>query len=146
MRLASEFDFLILEDDPYFHLTLSESTTDGSVRPPSLRSLDTEGRVIRFESLSKVLSAGMRLGWVTGHPKLVERVNLHMQCSSLHTSGVSQVLAYTLFKEWGVEGLCSHIAQVQQFYTERRDAFVAAAQRQLTGLASWSVPKAGMFC
>ena len=112
MRLASEFDFLILEDDPYFHLTLSESTTDGSVRPPSLRSLDTEGRVIRFESLSKVLSAGMRLGWVTGHPKLVERVNLHMQCSSLHTSGVSQVLAYTLFKEWGEKGcICGSCAE-----------------------------------
>ena len=41
--------------------------------------MDIEGRVIRFDSFSKVLSSGLRLGFVTGPPPIIERINLHMQ-------------------------------------------------------------------
>jgi kynurenine/2-aminoadipate aminotransferase len=53
--------------------------------------MDTEGRVLRFDSFSKVLSAGLRLGFVTGPKPLMERIELHMQVSTMHTSGLTQV-------------------------------------------------------
>ena len=124
---------MLLEDSP------------GEERVPSLYSLDQEQRVIRFDSFSKVLSAGMRLGWVSGPSCLLDFVNLHMQASSLHTSNISQLLAYGLLSQWGEEGLERHITEVQRFYRHKRDTFVALAEKHLEGLAEWSIPTAGMF-
>lgn len=73
--LASQHDMLILEDDPYYFLQFAS----GDSRPRSFLSMDTEGRVLRFDSFSKVLSSGLRLGFVTGPSPLIERINLHMQ-------------------------------------------------------------------
>lgn len=87
-------NLLIIEDDPYYFLQFT------SPRVPSYLSFDVEGRVLRFDSLSKVLSAGIRLGYVTGPQQLVERMNLHTQATNLHASGVSQVLALSLLKYW----------------------------------------------
>ena len=75
--IASEYNLIILEDDPYYFLQYLPN------RPSSFLSLDTEGRVLRFDSFSKVLSSGIRLGFVTGPPPLIERINLHMQVSNL---------------------------------------------------------------
>ena len=57
----------------------------------SLLSMDTDGRVLRFDSFSKIVSSGLRLGFVSGPAPLVDRIVLHGQAVSLHPSGVSQV-------------------------------------------------------
>ena len=75
LQLCSQYNLLLLEDDPYFYLQFEEKEK----RPPSFFSLDTEGRVIRFDSFSKILSSGIRLGFVTGPKPLIERIVLHMQ-------------------------------------------------------------------
>ena len=87
----------------------------------------------------------MRLGWVSGPPALLGFLNLHMQASSLHTSNLSQMLAYGLLTHWGEEGLQKHLQEVRAFYRSQRDAFHRLATKHLQGLAEWSVPKAGMF-
>jgi len=79
-------DLLLLEDDPYWHLQFC----DRAERPESFMRLDTQGRVLRFDSMSKVLSSGLRFGWATGPQPLIERLELHGQSSHLHPSGVSQ--------------------------------------------------------
>ena len=86
LQLCSEYDLILLEDDPYFYLQFQEA----EARPPSLFSLDTEGRVIRFDSFSKILSSGIRLGFVTGPRPLIERVVLHMQVPALTTTSGHQ--------------------------------------------------------
>jgi kynurenine/2-aminoadipate aminotransferase len=73
--LCCQYNLLLLEDDPYYYLQFSEA----GERPPSFLSLDTEGRVLRFDSFSKILSSGIRLGFVTGPRELVQRIVLHMQ-------------------------------------------------------------------
>ena len=75
LQLCSDYNLIVLEDDPYFYLQFEEK----HLRPPSLFSLDTEGRVIRFDSFSKILSSGVRLGFVTGPKELIQRIVLHMQ-------------------------------------------------------------------
>lgn len=139
-QLASEHDMLILEDDPYYYLQFLHGN-----RPPSFLSLDTEGRVLRFDSFSKVLSSGLRLGFVSGPPQLVERIQLHMQCSVLHASSMSQVIAHELLKMWGIEGFMDHVTSIEAFYQRRRDIMIEAAHKHLTGLADFSVPDGGMF-
>ena len=115
-QLCCEYNLLLLEDDPYYYLQFGDKES----RPPSFLSLDTQGRVLRstllqnftlfllcrFDSFSKILSSGIRLGFVTGivynavrlnfklcsGPKeLIQRIVLHMQVSVLHASSLSQV-------------------------------------------------------
>ena len=95
-EIACTHDLLILEDDPYYYLQF----TNG-IRVPSFYSLDVDGRVLRFDSFSKILSSGLRLGFVTGPKPLIERIMLHMQVSSMHTTSLSQFIAYDLLNKWG---------------------------------------------
>ena len=146
-----ENDLILLEDDPYYYLQF------GSPRVPSLLSMDADGRVMRFDSFSKVLSAGCRLGFATASPALLERMSLHVQSTALHTSGLSQLLVHKLLERWEdalpdgynsaepARGFETHVQKVSRFYRERRDHFLECAERHLTGVATWNVPSAGMF-
>ena len=73
-------------------------------------SMDVDARVIRFDSFSKILSSGMRMGMVTGPAALVEQLNLHTQAVNLHPSGVSQALFLKLMQHWGSDGFETHVA------------------------------------
>ena len=144
-ELAQEFGLLILEDDPYHWLMYEE-------RVPSLLSLDVDGRVLRFDSFSKLLAAGLRVGFATGPRPLIERLQLHTQAANLHSCGLSQALVSALFDEWArrndgdaIVGFEARMSEVRSFYYAQREAFLDSADRHLTGLATWSAPTAGMF-
>lgn len=83
--ICCKYNILILEDDAYCFMHYLEQN------PPSFISLDTEGRVVRFDSLSKVVSSGLRVGWVTAPKQLAAHIELHIQSSYLHSSTLSQV-------------------------------------------------------
>eukprot|EP00123_Amoebidium_parasiticum_P001249 comp12292_c0_seq1/m.7123 comp12292_c0_seq1/g.7123 ORF comp12292_c0_seq1/g.7123 comp12292_c0_seq1/m.7123 type:complete len:450 (-) comp12292_c0_seq1:161-1510(-) len=140
LKLATEHDMLVVEDDPYYYLQI-----DGKL--PSLFSMCEDGRVIRSDSLSKVLSSGLRIGFVSAPIKLLERVELHQQVTVLHTSGLSQAVVLALLQHWERQGngWDSHIKSVVELYRERRDKFMAIVEKHLKGKAEWTVPQAGMF-
>ncbi|GAB5354133.1 hypothetical protein AAMO2058_000093600 [Amorphochlora amoebiformis] len=152
-QIASEWNLLILEDDPYRFLYYGTDPHPGEEgekeweRPKSqsMFSMDTEGRVIRFDSISKILSSGIRLGFATGPKELIDRINLHTQASNLHPSGVSQALCISLFNHWKLEGWEKHIKKVALYYMKRRDTFEALARKYLSEHAEWTTPSAGMF-
>jgi len=148
-EIAREYDLLIMEDDPYYFMQFPEK---GQGRTKSFLSMDVDGRVLRFDSFSKLLSSGIRLGFATGPPALIERLELHIQSTSLHTPGLTQAFVASLFDHWAKQhngnsylGFVAHVEVVSDFYRERRDAFMAAADKHLTGLATWTPPTAGMF-
>lgn len=136
---AQEHDMLIIEDDPYYWLQF------GDTRQASLLSMDVDARVIRFDSFSKIMSSGIRMGCVTGPQALVQQLSLHAQAVNLHPSGVSQAVLLKLMQHWGEEGFEDHVKSVCSFYQAQRDAFLASADKHLTGLAGWTRPEAGMF-
>ncbi|KAK4884051.1 hypothetical protein RN001_000322 [Aquatica leii] len=138
-RICCEYNLLILEDDAYCFMNFTETSL------PSFLSLDTQGRVVRFDSLSKVLSSGLRIGWVTAAKPLIQNMELHIQSSYLHSSTLSQVLTYNLLNNWGFEKLLSHFESVRNYYKARRDVTLAAMDRHLKGLCEWTVPNGGMF-
>ncbi|PWZ00463.1 PLP-dependent transferase [Testicularia cyperi] len=157
LSIAREHDFLILEDDPYFYLHF-EGLDEDSVtraRPRSYWSLEEEGRekwstgrVIRFESFSKILAAGLRLGFATGPKEILDAVDEHTAMFNLQPSGLSGVTAHTLLQHWGIDGFLRHVDNVARFYSVRRDNFEAKARAILGGdnqVATWVSPVAGMF-
>jgi kynurenine/2-aminoadipate aminotransferase len=165
-ELACEHDLIILEDDPYYFLHPERRSLVSFMELDAMhcrnecqstRSKDANsnvgkgGRVLRFDSFSKIFSAGMRIGFVTAPIPLLNRINLHIQGTNLHNCGISQAMVSQLLKSWdGWTGLDSHTKKVAAFYGRRRDWIVEAAEKYLSPpgsepLASWTVPTAGMF-
>ncbi|XP_054284371.1 kynurenine/alpha-aminoadipate aminotransferase, mitochondrial-like isoform X2 [Macrosteles quadrilineatus] len=138
-QIACEYNIIILEDDPYYQLHFLDENI------PSLLSMDVEGRVIRLDSFSKILSSGLRVGYVTGPSSLIRQIELHLQVSTLHTSALSQMVVSKLLDHWGYDQYLKHIQNVRAFYRERRDLMLAACDKYLTGLAKWNASSGGMF-
>ncbi|KAI8384034.1 pyridoxal phosphate-dependent transferase [Blakeslea trispora] len=136
--ICSKYDIMILEDDAYYYLQFD-------TRIPSYLSLDTDGRVLRCDSMSKILSSGLRLGWITGPKPLIERINMHTMVTNLQPSGVPQAMVYALLETWGHSGFFAHVDRVADFYREKRDQFCECLTRHLKGRAEWAMPTAGMF-
>lgn len=152
--LAQEHDLIIVEDDPYRLLFLpadpdetGEAAMPGVMGlPKSLLSVDTDGRVIHLESLSKWVCPGLRLGWLTAPKAFVEgayrkwnELTIQFPCT------VSQSVFCAMLRAWGQEGLDRHLRRLQVHYAKQRRVMHLAARRHLQGLATWDLPKAGMF-
>ncbi|XP_045127581.1 kynurenine/alpha-aminoadipate aminotransferase, mitochondrial-like isoform X3 [Portunus trituberculatus] len=137
--IAQQYDLIILEDDPYFFLQFNEKQLT------SFLSMDVDGRVLRFDSFSKVISSGLRIGCVTGAPPLLQGITLHMQASCICPPMLSQVLIHELLTFWGDEGFKKHISDICQFYKDRRDAMIQALETHLNGICEWIVPEGGIF-
>ncbi|KAF9260120.1 PLP-dependent transferase [Marasmius fiardii PR-910] len=156
LQLAREHDFLILEDDPYYYLFYGDTP-----RPPSYFALEVTlpekelGRVVRFDSCSKVLSAGLRIGWASG-PEII--LDAMIQCTgmlNLQTPTITQIMTYSLLSSpsWGYDGFLLHADQVAAFYKRKSDVFETYMQKYLgvgasgedIPLAKWEKPKAGLF-
>ncbi|XP_078132563.1 kynurenine/alpha-aminoadipate aminotransferase, mitochondrial [Sander vitreus] len=138
-ELARQYDMLIIEDDPYFFLQFDKPWA------PTFLSMDVDGRIIRTDSFSKILSSGLRIGFVTGPKPLVDRVVLHIQASTMHTSTFTQLMVSQLLHSWGQEGFLQHIEGVIEFYRKQRDAMITSADKWLKDVAEWHTPSAGMF-
>uniref|UniRef100_A0A1B6EA68 Aminotransferase class I/classII large domain-containing protein n=2 Tax=Clastoptera arizonana TaxID=38151 RepID=A0A1B6EA68_9HEMI len=138
-KMACEYNFIILEDDAYYFLHFLPED------PVSFLSMDTEGRVLRVDSFSKILSSGLRVGYVTGPLPLLRRMELHMQVSSMHSSGLSQVVVHKLLDLWGDTGFKNHISNVKKFYRDKRDSLLNACNHYLKDLAEWEEPTGGLF-
>ncbi|XP_004079903.1 kynurenine/alpha-aminoadipate aminotransferase, mitochondrial isoform X2 [Oryzias latipes] len=138
-ELAQQYDMLIIEDDPYYFLQFEKPWA------PTFLSMDIDGRIIRTDSFSKILSSGLRLGFVTGPKPLVDHVVLHIQASTMHTSTFTQLMVSQLLHSWGQKGFLQHIDGVIEFYRKQRDAMICSADKWLKDVAEWHTPSAGMF-
>lgn len=85
--LCQRYNLLLLEDDPYFYLQYRQ----GSAALPGLHglqgcgsylNLDRDGRVVRIDSFAKFLAPGLRLGWVTAHPRIVDKLTMTIQVAA----------------------------------------------------------------
>ena len=118
---------------------------DTPSRPASYLSLDKDQRVIRVDTFSKFLAPGLRLGWVTARGDVVTKLTSALQSHTVGPCGLSQAVAVGLLSAWGDAGLDAHLRRAQAEYAWRAAAALAAAQRELAGVAEWTPPSAGMF-
>ncbi|EME45300.1 hypothetical protein DOTSEDRAFT_87682 [Dothistroma septosporum NZE10] len=151
--LAEAHDLLIVEDDPYYFLTLTEDLRNASLDqyirtlPTSYLSLDRSGRVLRLDATSKILAPGLRAGWLTCCTQLMTKFLCHTECSTTAPSGPSQVMLYkTLDEAWGHEGFIRWLMRLSSQYRGCRDTMIKACERYLPGkICRWTVPSVGMF-
>ena len=133
VRLSQRYDVPILEDDCYVDLRY-----DGDPIT-SLRSLDDTGRVMYAASFSKIIAPGMRLGYLTAPPQVIDRV---MAIKS--GGGVNQFTALAVHR-YSSSHLQDHINDVTNLLRVKRDAMLAALGENLGSSATWSHPPGGLF-
>lgn len=137
-EIAREHQLIILEDDPYYYLQFSRPV-------PSYYSFDLDGRVLRFDSFSKILSAGFRLGFVTGPAELLANMLHHVGARVCHSSNVTQMIAAKVLANMGLSGFDAHVRETKDFYRKQSEHMLRAAHKHLTGLAEFNTPNSGMF-
>jgi 2-aminoadipate transaminase len=136
VELASEYDFLIVEDGPYSELRYS-----GDPVPP-IKHFDHEGRVIYLGTFSKILAPGFRIGWVAAHPHLIRKMEIAKQSIDLCTNTFGQAIAWKYVEEGHLD---RHIPKIVEFYKPRRDAMLEALEEYMPEGVKWTKPEGGMF-
>jgi 2-aminoadipate transaminase len=140
LRIASRFDLLVLEDDPYQLVQLEDLATS-----PTLQALDRENRVIRLDSFSKIFAPGLRLGYASGPAEAIGYFQLYKQGLNLHTSAMDQALLAGFLANHSQEEFRALIRENCGVYRRNRDAILAAAEKHLPPDIRYNVPQAGMF-
>jgi 2-aminoadipate transaminase len=136
LEIASEYDFVIIEDDPYGELVFEGESI------PAIKSLDTKGRVIYIGTFSKVLAPGFRLAWVIGSEEIINKFSLTKQSSDLCSNMFVQYVAYEYIKGGYLDIQIKHI---KKLYRHKRDVMVKALEEYFPEGAKWTVPGGGMF-
>lgn len=138
LEIASAHDLIIIEDSPYRELRFSGDLI------PSIRSLDTEGRVVQMKTFSKIFSPGFRLGWIVAPPPVLEKLIMAKQGTDLCTSAFTSFLAAYLLMDGHIE---RQIAIARDLYSKKAEVMLQALAHHMPRVEglSWSEPEGGMF-
>lgn len=136
LELSYRYGIPILEDDPYGELRYEGKSI------PSIKALDTGGSVIYLGSFSKILSPGVRLGWVVASKEIIERLADVKQGMDLNTNSFVQHVVYQVCRDGLLE---KHIEKVKPIYRERRDVMLRALAKRMPEGSMWSRPSGGLF-
>jgi 2-aminoadipate transaminase len=134
--LASDYDFIILEDDPYGELRYIGK----DIRP--VKSWDDEGRVIYMSTFSKILSPGLRVGWVVAHPDILQKLIIAKQSADVSANVLGQRIAH----EYMVKGhIDPQIEKIRSIYSRKMEIMLAGMSEFMPDDLSWTRPEGGMF-
>ena len=141
LELAVKYQVLMVEDDPYGDLYF------GELPPPSLLALSStvpgSRELIAYcGSMSKVLSPGLRVGWMVAQPALLANAVMCKQFSDAHTSTFAQATAAQYLKAGRMPATLDNVRKV---YAERAKAMGEALQRELGDAVEFTQPEGGLF-
>ncbi|MCS3781612.1 aminotransferase-like domain-containing protein [Tsukamurella ocularis] len=134
-RLADEFGFWIIEDDPYGELRFAGTTV-----PPVAACSD---RVLRLSSASKIVAPSLRVGWMHGDASVLALVERLKQGADLCGSSLTQAIAAELLAD--AAWLDAHIDGIRALYAERALALHAALVDAFGDRLRLTTPEGGMF-
>ena len=141
LELAVKYQVLVVEDDPYGDLYFGEAP------PPSILALskDVPGSrewIAHCGSMSKVLSPGLRVGWLIAQPELLAKATMCKQFSDAHTSTFAQATAAQYLKSGRMP---STLQNVRQKYGERARVMAESLRRDLGDAIEFTEPQGGLF-
>lgn len=144
LELAAQYGVSVVEDDPYGDLYF------GDAPPPSLLALaQTQPQLraalpylIHCGSLSKILSPGLRIGWLAGSAELLARATMCKQFSDAHTSTFAQATAACYLQSGRMDAA---LARVRPVYAQRARVMCEALREHLGDAVSFTPPAGGLF-
>lgn len=136
VELAREHQLLIVEDNPYGQLRFEGQSL------PTIYSLDNDDNVVYLGTFSKIISPGIRLGWIVAPTPLLQKFNLGKQAADLCPSTLAQMVVNEYFREARWQ---DYVETTTALYHSRRDAMLAALKEYFPEEASWTVPQGGFY-
>lgn len=136
LALASQYDIPVIEDDPYGEIRFEGESL------PSLKSMDTEGRVIYLGSFSKIFCAGLRVGFIMADEAIINKYEMIKQGADLQSNQLAQMQVYEYLENYDLD------AQVQKIiagYGKKRDLMCSLIDEHFPKSVKRTHPEGGMF-
>ncbi len=138
-ELACKYNIIILEDNPYGELRFKGKDV------PTIKSMDKEGRVIYAGSFSKILSAGIRIGFVSAPKEIASKMTVAKQVSDVHTNQFFQILADKYLEKYDLD---THIAKIRELYFKKASLMrngLLESSKGISDKVSYTDPEGGLF-
>lgn len=136
IELANAHDLLVVEDSPYRALRYEGTSL------PTLKSMDTEGRVLHLGSFSKILAPGLRLGWAVASPEILERLTLLKLAADTQNSTLNMAATAAYLERFDIE---AQIARTIPVYRRKRDLMLATIDETFPDDVTATRPEGGLF-
>jgi len=135
-EIAKKHSLVILEDNPYGELRFAGEEV------PTIKSLDTDGIVIYCGSFSKVLSAGMRVGFVSAPDAIAQKMVVAKQVEDVHTNQFFQMLCSAFMERYDMD---EHIAKIREIYKRKSGIMLKALDEYMPKCVTYTRPEGGLF-
>lgn len=136
IELANAHDLLVVEDSPYRALRYEGDAV------PTIKSLDTEGRVIHLGSFSKILAPGMRLGWTVASPEITARLGLLKLAADTQCGTFAMAITSAYLDSYDID---AHIADLNATYRRKRDLMLDILDTEFPQTVTHTRPEGGLF-
>ena len=135
-ELAVKYDFIILEDNPYGDLRFSGTDI------PSIKSFDTEGRVIYSRTFSKILAPGLRVGYVSAPSEIISKMIVCKQVADVHSNIWAQQICDRFMETTDMN---AHLASLRKIYKAKYELMAAGIKEHFSEKVKVTKPKGGLF-
>ena len=135
-ELCKKHNVIILEDNPYAELRFKGDDI------PTIKSMDDAGIVIYNGSYSKVISAGMRIGFICAPSELMQKLIVAKQVGDCHTNVFFQMVTDLFLKNYDFE---AHIEKLKDIYREKCNLMLGLMDEHLDSRVSYTRPDGGLF-
>ena len=135
-ELAKKYGVMILEDNPYGELRFAGEDV------PTYKSFDEDGIVIYCSSFSKILSAGMRIGYVCGPDAVISKMVVAKQVEDVHTNNFFQMLCHRYMTERDID---AHIEKIRGIYRAKAELMLAELDKHMPKCVKYTRPEGGLF-
>lgn len=132
--------FYLLEDDPYSELYFNDSAKE---RTLPMKAIDPDALPICYVgTFAKIFGPGLRLGWLLGPEKIIEKCELAKQSMDACTATFSQVLAHKFLSEGKLQ---PYVSSLRIVYQRRANCMLAALAENMPESVTWTVPQGGFY-
>ncbi len=136
LELAKKYSVPILEDNPYGDLRFSGEDI------PSIKSMDTDGSVIYAGTFSKILSTGVRAGYLVAPAEIMPKIVVAKQCVDVHTGMLQQLLCLKFMQECDI---AAHIAANKKVYAKKCELMLKYMDELFPKCVTYLRPEGGLF-
>lgn len=136
IELANKYNVLVVEDSAYRELRYVGEQL------PTIKSLDTEGRVIHLGSFSKILAPSMRLGWALASPEILDKLSLLKLASDTQNSTLNMNATLEYLQRHDID---EHIAKIRPNYLRKLNLMLSTMRETFPDEVSFTEPEGGLF-
>ncbi len=135
-ELCQKYGTVILEDNPYGDLRFAGEDIK------SIKTLDKEGSVIYSGTFSKILSPGIRVGYVCAHKDIIQKIVVCKQVADVHSTMWSQMLVYRFLKRYDLD---EHISKLRGIYEHKTNLMLEQIDKSFSSKITHTCPQGGLF-